>query len=109
MKITRNQLRQIIKEERAALLSESVRVPPEYIEDLNRTMTSILEWIEDVSHPSTADWHPEDVPRKALEVIEREVAGFRESLANWTPTAWSNESHPLDDDGDGNVDWDEIS
>ena len=77
MKVTKRQLRRIIKEEKVKLLKEQ-HVPTGLIENLNDAMTAILDFIENNSDPSVLD--PEDVPLEALQIIEDEVAGFKEYL-----------------------------
>lgn len=76
MKITKRQLKRIIKEERSKLLCEQ-GVPIGLIEGLNNAMIAILDHLE--NHDTRL--HPEDVPLEALQIIEEEVAGFKEYLA----------------------------
>jgi histone H3/H4 len=78
MKITKRQLRRIIKEEKHMLLKEQ-RIPMGLIENLNNAMTAILDFVENNADRNAL--HPDDVPMEALEIIEEEVAGFKEYLA----------------------------
>ena len=55
------------------------RVPQGLIENLNNAMTAILDHLEN-NADRRAD--PEDIPLQALEIIEEEVAGFREYLGS---------------------------
>jgi len=78
MKITKRQLRKIIKEEKLMLITEQ-SVPQGLIENLNNAMIAILDYLE-----NNADQRvdPEDIPLQALEIIEEEVAGFKEYLGS---------------------------
>jgi len=78
MKITKRQLRKIIKEEKLMLITEQ-SVPQGLIENLNNAMIAILDHLE-----NNADQRvdPEDIPLQALEIIEEEVAGFKEYLGS---------------------------
>ena len=78
MKITKRQLRRIIKEEKRKLITEQ-SVPTGLIEGLNDAMTAILDHLEN-NADRRAD--PEDIPLRALEIIEEEVAGFKEYLGS---------------------------
>ena len=53
-------------------------MPTGLVENLNGAMTAILDLLENNADPSVLD--PEDVPLRALEIIEEEVAGFKEYL-----------------------------
>ena len=76
MKITKRQLRRIIKEEKLKLMTEQ-NVPTGLIEGLNDAMTAILDHLENNSTSA-----PEDIPLEALQIIEEEVAGFKEYLGS---------------------------
>lgn len=78
MKITKRQLKRIIKEEKRKLITEQ-SVPIGLIENLNNAMTAILDHLEN-NADSRID--PEDIPLLALEIIEEEVAGFKEYLGS---------------------------
>ena len=78
MTITKRQLKRLIREERRKLMTEQ-RVPQGLIENLNNAMTAILDHLEN-NADRRAD--PEDIPLQALEIIEEEVAGFREYLGS---------------------------
>jgi hypothetical protein len=77
MKVTKIDLRRIIREEKNKLLKEQL-VPIELIEQLNSSMTAILDHIES----TRPDLHPYDVPLEALEIIEQELEGFKEYLGS---------------------------
>ena len=77
MKISKQQLKKIIKEEKQKLLKEQ-NVPTGLIENLNDAMTAILDHVENNIDLSKLD--PDDVPMEALQIIEDEVAGFKEYL-----------------------------
>ena len=76
MKISKSQLRRIIKEEKQRLLSEQA-VPQSLLEQLTAAMTAILDHVE-----NTSGLHPDDVPLEVKEIIENEVAGFMEYLGS---------------------------
>ena len=75
MKITKNQLRRIIKEERAKLLSENIS--PSLIENLYNAMQAIAEATDD--------------PQLAMELISQEVDGF---LFELNPNSQSSLGNP---------------
>jgi hypothetical protein len=78
MKITKQQLKRIIKEEKRKLLKEQ-SVPDSLVEALSDAMTAILDHLE---NNAELRLDPEDVPLQALEIIEGAVEGFKEYLGS---------------------------
>jgi len=71
MKITKRQLRRIIKEEKNKLLSEQNNVPQRLLEDLDNAMYAILKNLE-----TSGNMDPRDVSEAAAQIIQNELNGF---------------------------------
>ena len=77
MRVTKRQLKRIIKEEKRRLAEQAV--PQGLLEQLTAAMTAILD-----HGANTSGMHPDDVPLEVKELIENEVAGFKEYLGSST-------------------------
>ena len=82
MKITKRQLRILIREEKQRLLSEEINVPQGMIERLNDVMMEIFYAVEAEVEKNPEVWHPDDIPLYVNEIIEDQVAGFAEWLGS---------------------------
>ena len=74
MRITKRQLRRIIKEEKQQLLAEKLGVSQTYIERLYEAMAAIYDQTQ-YEQPSIAD-----AKERAADIIMEEVWGFMESI-----------------------------
>ena len=90
MKITKRQLRRIIKEEKTKILSEQNNVPQRLLEDLDNAMYAILKNLE-----TYGDMDPQDVAPAAVQIIQNELNGFYDA----TGTGPLGESATGDQDG----------
>ena len=125
MKITRRQLRQIIKEE-LTHINEMHLVGPDGLSGRERRVYDIMV----DRYPYLADY-PVDVYKKAFDrvgqtgmtnmhAVAREMEMLHDdgwydlpaltpAIPDDHPSLATGPRHPLDDDGDGNVDWNEIT
>ncbi len=71
MKITKRQLKRIIKEEKNKLLSEQNNVPQRLLEDLDNAMYAILKNLE-----TSGGMYQQNLSEAAPKIIQTELNGF---------------------------------